>query len=324
MAFFTTLKNYTRKLFKQQLDASKTVILGLSGGPDSVFLFHLLKQLHDAKEINLICAHLDHGWRETSSQDALFCIRLCRENNTPIIVRQANNYPFNIKPNGSLEELGREYRRHFFKEVQNKYQANIIALGHHYDDQQETFFIRLLRGSTLTGLTGMQEIDGNYIRPLLHTTKQTILDWLDENKISYLQDPTNNSGQFLRNRIRNHLIPAFKTCDIRFETTFKKTLANLKAEHELLENMTQESFKKVFSTASSHQGNLQKLQMLSETLQKKVLLHWLIQEHVPFAVSSAFINELRRFLSHERGGEHQLNQNWSVAKRKNSFWINKK
>ena len=137
-----------------------TLLLGLSGGPDSIFLFYDILPLVIQKEINLIIAHLDHGWRENSTQDANFCKNLSEKHTIPFHLEVASTFEENIKYNGSLEEKARIMRRIFFEEVAEKENADYILLGHHQQDQLETFFIRLIRGSSLQGLACMKEING--------------------------------------------------------------------------------------------------------------------------------------------------------------------
>ncbi|MFH0898723.1 MAG: tRNA lysidine(34) synthetase TilS [bacterium] len=321
---FDTIKNKTQQLLSIQ-NKKPVVILGLSGGPDSVFLFFVLKTLHDNRTITLIAAHLDHGWRPDSDKDVEFCKNLCAQHAIHFEYSHIKDLAINPKYNGSQEELGRNYRRHFFATLVQKHTANFIALAHHQQDQQETFFLRLLRGSTLSGLACMNPIDGYYLRPLLHVDKQTILTWLESNNISYLHDPTNTSDNYLRNRIRNHIIPALKLCDDRFDQTFINTLTALKNDHKFLQNLTHEVYQKTFALyRGTWQGSLSEFKALDPHLQKRLLVHWLIQEKVPCTLSSNFIEEIMRFLLHDHGGSHDLNPSWSMCKKKNNFWICKK
>ncbi len=124
------------------LPAGSTVVLGLSGGPDSVFLLHLLAD----KNIKLIAAHLDHEWRADSADDVTFCKKLAQKYNVPFITAKASELKRTFKWDGSQEQLGRAMRRHFFATVAAAHATDSIALAHHAQDQQETFFIRLMRG----------------------------------------------------------------------------------------------------------------------------------------------------------------------------------
>ena len=203
---------------------NQTIIIGLSGGPDSVFLLHFLAHLRPTYNLTLVAAHLDHQWRENSADDVLFCRQLCDTLNIPLASNTISDLGLSLKFNGSQEEIGRKARRFFLESVKAQQNAHTIALGHHAQDQQETFFIRLVRGASLSGLTGMKVKEKDYIRPLLATNKKVILEYLHANNISYLRDPSNESDAYLRNRIRKHVIPALQLCDTRFETNFASTL----------------------------------------------------------------------------------------------------
>ena len=219
------------------IQPNQTIIVGLSGGPDSVFLLHYLVARQKELKLNIIAAHLDHEWRNTSAQDAQFCKELAQKLQVPFISKKISELDCSFKPSGSKENDARKARRYFFQQVMQAYNADVIALAQHKDDQQETFFIRLLRGATLTGLTGMWPKRGIYIRPLLCVTKAEIVDWLKSNTIAYLTDPTNISLDYLRNRIRTQLLPTIKEIDPRFEVNFSKTIGRLQQTELFLQKL---------------------------------------------------------------------------------------
>ncbi|MCK4265031.1 tRNA lysidine(34) synthetase TilS [Candidatus Babeliales bacterium] len=295
------------------------IVLGFSGGPDSTLLFHALKDLYKENEIDLICAHLNHGWREDSIKDEEFCRQLCNTYKVEFVSEHAKN----LRPpkyNGSKEELGRKLRQTFLNEVLEKESAQFIALGHHADDQQETFFLRLIRGSSLSGLTCMKERNGAYIRPLLNTSKEEILNYLKINDLNYKTDSSNASDDFLRNRIRKNVIPALKKCDERFNKKFRDTLTHLKNEEKLLRNVTEETYQSVFNGAK---GKVSKFIELSPSLQKSLIICWLKKEKVSFNPSNSYLDEITKFISSPRGGSHSLHKAWKVIKKQGLFWIKK-
>jgi tRNA(Ile)-lysidine synthase len=297
-----------------------TILLGLSGGPDSVFLFHFLKELHKKQKINLICAHLNHGWRTESDEDETFCKKLCATSDIELCVGHGKDFSDAIKPNGSKEEVGRKMRRHFFQEICGKEAIDFIALAHHQQDQQETFFMRLLRGTTLHGITAMKVLDGTYLRPLLHTSKKDILDHLHTHNIPYCIDETNLSDDFLRNRIRNDILPAFLKCDTRFDAKFTSTLKHLQEEDDFLQAMVKDAYAQIFA---SRKGNLSLFKSIPAVIQKRLIPFWLTIEQVAFSPSDRYIEEVIRFLTASQGGSHKLHESWSLHKKQNAFWIEK-
>ena len=329
--FFKTITEKTYELISNTINNTinksvPKILLGLSGGPDSVFLLHVLQQLAHTKKIELYAAHLDHEWRTNSHEDAMFCQTLCQNLGVTLFIERAGNLDAAYKYNGSQEELGRKMRRTFFKKLAHEYAIDFIALAHHLQDQQETFIMRLMRGTTLDGLTCMKSVDGLYVRPLLSVNKQDILDYLDRHNISYLQDPTNISDAFLRNRIRKYVLPAFIACDERFNQKFETTIQSLQEENSFLGNLTHDLFVNIFTLNQETQrfiGNLITFKAFDLVLQKRVLMYWIIQEKVSFMPSTAHIEEILRFLSSAHGGSHQLGTNWKLCKHQKSFWIEK-
>ena len=316
--------NKIEENIKQNITQKPKIVLGLSGGPDSVFLFHFLKKLHNENKITLIAAHLDHGWRKESEKDAKFCEQLCKQHGIEFISEHTNNLCLNSKFNGSKEEMGRNLRRIFLENILKDQNANLIALAHHLQDQQETFFWRIIRGCSLTGLTCMKQIDLPYLRPLLNINKQEILDYLHKNKIEYLQDETNSSEAYLRNRIRKYVLPAMQKSDSRFDSKFKSTLQHLQEEEIFLKNLTEEAFQKVFAEhGTKTSGNLLEFLKQNNVLQKRLIIYWLCKQKAVFNSSESYLQEILRFFKNGRGGCHQLGNNWELCKKKNSFWINK-
>jgi len=297
----------------QLIEPNSSVVVGLSGGPDSIFLLECLLPLQQTMGIKLIAAHLDHEWRPDSEKDVEFCRSVCDVYGIELCVEKTSNLSSSLKFDGSKEEYGRRVRRIFFESVAKKYHAAKIALAHHEDDQQETFFIRLIRGAGISGLTGMRAQEGRYIRPLLQLSKQEIVSYLDHHGISYLQDPSNLSREFLRNCIRLDVIPAINACDNRFEKNFPHTINNLQQVDDLLEELAHHMWHEIAN--EKNQVNINKLLNLHPILRHRVVLIWLKKAQVPFIPSKKFFEELYRFLSQPGSKTHQIHHAWSIIKK---------
>lgn len=304
------------------LPSGSKIVLGLSGGPDSTFLLHLLADYQKKGIISVIAAHLDHEWRSNSAQDVLFCESLCKKLGIPFISARASELPASLQAHGSKEEIGRRMRRYFLQQTRQNYDANFIALGHHAQDQQETFFIRLIRGTTLSGLCAMKPKDGVYIRPLLETNKSDIIMYLHENKIEYLIDPSNVSESFLRNRIRASVLPALRECDNRFDANFLRTMHNLHQTESFLHDVTNKTFKSIATLIDgAWHIDINALQNARPFMQHRLLMHWLIAQQVPFTPSQAFLEEIKRFLFNGESKEHSLHKAWVIVKKKKQVYI---
>ena len=298
------------------------IVVGLSGGPDSVFLLHLLAALRDEEWIEeIIAAHLDHEWRDDSVEDGAFCAALAEEYEVPFISAKLSDLP-QTKWNGSQEEIGRAARRMFLESVMQENNADFIALAHHLQDQQETFFIRLLRGTSLAGLCAMWPKNGAYIRPLLQTNKEDIIRFLHTYDIPYVVDPSNESPQFLRNRIRATVLPALEQCDNRFNASFLNTLTRLQ-ETEFFLNQLAETLLEQMSVLENGTLvlELEPFLILNPVIQQRILINWLKKAEASFPVTQSFLDEMLRFLAQPEGKTHEIHPEWKIVKKQSKAWI---
>jgi tRNA(Ile)-lysidine synthase len=302
----------------------QVVIVGLSGGPDSVFLLHALKSLENYFNIKLVAAHLDHEWRPDSHLDMLFCKNLAQELGVEFVTRKASEILLKKKYKGSQEELGRALRREFLSNVAREYNSETIALAHHADDQIETFLIRLLRGAGVAGLASIRPRSGLYIHPLLSLFKYDILDYLHKHARTYRTDPTNTSTIYLRNRIRNSVIPAIESADNRFKDNVLKAVSNLQEADGFIERNTQSAYEACIlqeSPLKTPTISTKVLAFLDPFIQKQVILKWLCAHGQPFIPSTAFFQEILRFLLSSRGGTHQITSTTKIIKKQHQAYL---
>jgi len=290
----------------------QTVIVGFSGGPDSLFLLSYLVHIRIRENLTLIAAHLDHEWRSSSVDDRLFCERWCADHKVTLVAQRAADIAVPLPRTCSKEECGRVLRRAFFQDVKRQYAANTIALAHHADDQLETFFIRLIRGASVAGLACMRPRSGDYIRPLLDVHKKDILDYLTNRDISYAIDPTNESLDFLRNRIRLLLMPVIARVDARAPKNIQRVIAHMQETDIFLNTLVLQSLD---SVSDIHQQLIIKdFLALDIFLQKLIVPQWLYRAGIQVTVSAALVDEIIRFLGNKKSTSHQFNQ-WRIIKR---------
>ena len=187
------------------------VLVAVSGGADSVALLSLLHQVADSMELHLEAAHLDHALRDASCADASFVEQLCIELGIPLTVERRDVAAIAKQRKGNLEEVARDIRRDFLEAVARTHDCALIALGHHADDQAETFLMRLLRGSGPSGLAGMRVVNKSVVRPLLSFHRDDLLVYLQGEKIAWREDVSNLDQAFTRNRIRHDLLPLLES-----------------------------------------------------------------------------------------------------------------
>ena len=184
-----------------------TVLVAVSGGPDSVALLDILFLLAGESGLRLVVGHVHHGLRAEADQDAAFVERLSARYGAPYLFRRVD-VPARVEKTGeSVEEAARELRYAALGEMAREVNAQRIATGHTADDQAETVMMRILRGTGVAGLAGILPMRGQVIRPLLTIWRQEILAYLRERKIDYRTDQTNFSLDMLRNRVRLELLP---------------------------------------------------------------------------------------------------------------------
>lgn len=189
------------------------VLVAVSGGPDSVALLSVLASLAPAKRLTLSALHLNYGLRgEESDEDERFVSRLCAELDVPLICERVDlSASSGIRKAGSLQARARDVRYAALQRAAAALGASKIALGHTADDQAETLLMRMLRGSGAAGLAGIKPLrDAVYVRPLLDVSRAEILAYLDEKGLSYRTDSSNAKPVYLRNRIRQELLPLLK------------------------------------------------------------------------------------------------------------------
>ena len=200
------VKRYAEKW--HMLKKEDRIIVGVSGGADSVCLLFVLKEIQKTIPYELFVVHVNHNLRgEAAKADEIFVEDLCAKWEIPFFAYSENVELFAKNRKQSTEEAGRNLRRACFQETAEKVNANKIALAHHRNDSVETMLLNLARGTGLKGLGGIRPVQGAYIRPLLAVSRTEIENYLQEQELSYCNDMTNESDDYTRNRIRNHIIP---------------------------------------------------------------------------------------------------------------------
>ena len=199
----------------QLIKGGETVIVGLSGGADSVCLLSVLKEISEELDFSLYAIHVHHGIRrETADRDEAFSRKLCGDMKIPYKAEYID-VPKEAAGSGeSYEECARRLRYGIFSKEAKGFEKPLIAVAHHKDDQAETVLFRMIRGTGIKGLAAMLPKNGNIIRPLLCLSKSDILSFLLDNQMSYVSDETNEDPSYSRNRIRLNILPeAEKICD---------------------------------------------------------------------------------------------------------------
>ena len=211
-----------------------TIIVGASGGPDSQFLIYLLNEVKDFYKINIVLAHLNHMHRADATNDENLVIDTGKKLSFETFVERKSMDSYAKKKKISSEHAGRILRYEFFRSLKNKYESPKIAIAHNKDDQAETVLMRIIRGTGLDGLRAMEYKNEDIIRPIMDFSKSEILEFLDENKISYHIDYTNLETDYTRNKIRLEIIPEIEKINPNFKNSLVSLSEIAKNDYDIL------------------------------------------------------------------------------------------
>ncbi|WP_344823426.1 tRNA lysidine(34) synthetase TilS [Chryseobacterium ginsenosidimutans] len=212
-----------------------TYLLAVSGGADSMVLAHIFKDLG----IDFHIAHINYKLRgEDSDLDQKTVQDFCKKNHIKFHLYEVSKK--DNKPENSIQLWARELRYNFFKQIQEKENLKFLVTAHHLNDQLETFIINLSKASGINGLSGIPANDNKILRPLLNFTKEEIYEFAKENKIEYREDLSNKKSDYLRNKIRNEIVPKLLETNDHFLENFKKSISYLNQTKDFVQQQIQE------------------------------------------------------------------------------------
>lgn len=214
----------------QLLSDCGKVIVGISGGADSVALLHFLKE----EGYQCVAAHCNFHLRgEESNRDEQFVRNLCHKWDIALEVIDFNTEKIASEQKISIEMAARELRYRWFEELRLKHNAEAIAVAHHKDDSVETFLLNLIRGTGIRGLSGMKPANGNIIRPLLCVSRNEVEVYADNNHLDFVIDSTNSETLYTRNKIRLEVLPLLQQINPAIKETIIQTSGYLNDTAEL-------------------------------------------------------------------------------------------
>lgn len=262
-----TIKKYN------MIENGEKVVLAVSGGPDSICMLDILKDIKNDEKIDMnfeiVVAHVNHMIRKEAEEDEKYVKKYCEENQIEFysksidVQKMANNNKIGV------EEAGRKARYNFFDEILEKTDAQKIAIAHNKNDKVETVLMHILRGSGISGLKGIEAKRGKYIRPLIECERNEIEEYCTEKNLQPRIDKTNFENEYTRNKVRNLLIPYIQK---EFNPNLIKTidrLSNLVAEEEnYMDKQVENLYKKLL--ISEKEKEIQ-LDLKTFNIQEKVI-----------------------------------------------------
>lgn len=226
------------------LDKGDSVIVGVSGGPDSMTLLTLLLELKEEYNLQIYVAHVNHMIRENAIKDEEYVKKFCDKNNIKLFIKRENIIEKSKQDKKGLEETGREVRYNFFEEVSKNTNSNKIAIAHNLNDKIETIIMNLTRGTGISGLKGIEPKREKYIRPLIEIERSEIEKYCEEKKLNPRIDESNQDNTYTRNKIRNIVIPYIKKeLNTNIINNLNRLSEIVKENEEYLEKITTEAYK---------------------------------------------------------------------------------
>lgn len=286
-----------------QFDGHLHYCIGLSGGIDSVVLLDLFAKLRAIKPLHLSAIHVNHNLSPHASYWQQFCIELCQKYAIPL-----------ISQNVSVEKIGGQGLENSARKIRYqeyaKTNADVIVLAHHQDDQIETMLSQIMRGSDVHNSAGMLTIKQRsqqlFWRPLLNIAKSSIYNYAQENQLQHIEDESNKDNKFLRNFIRNNILPQLEQFDQDIKKKLSKTVSELQYLTALSDELANLDYQNIFEV-TTQTLNRQKFIQLSPLRQHNVLTYYIQQNNIALPSQRQIIEFIRQTVTFSNGRKPQLN-----------------
>lgn len=249
MGFMKNVEQFVRR--HNLFEKNSTILVGVSGGPDSVALLHFLYRLRQSWNLNLIALTINHQLRDEAAEDVDYVQSLCHRLEVPCVQTKINVKQYKKEHRIGTQLAARRLRYDFFEKQMKKYAADYLALGHHADDQIETMFMSMTRSASTVALSGIPVTrpfaKGFIIRPLLAVTKQEIEKYCDYYELNPVIDPSNKDPKYTRNYFRKSIIPLIKAQNENIHLTMQQLSENLQKDENYLQQQAQQEMKQIIN-----------------------------------------------------------------------------
>lgn len=306
------MKSYKRKIQhfieeKSLFSMEDKVLVALSGGADSVALLRVLIECGYSCE----CAHCNFHLRgEESDRDEAFVRNLCRSLDVPLHVTHFETERYAKEKHVSIEMAARELRYAWFEEIRCESGAKVIAVAHHRNDSVETFLLNLIRGTGVNGLKGISEKNGYIVRPLLHTSRVEILDYLFHLKQKYVTDSTNLQDEYMRNKIRLNLLPMLQSMNPSIVETIDETAQKLKEVADIYNENRQITLQKKVKVDKNGRQYMSIQAILDDVAPFSLLHEWLS----PSGFNASQIENIYLSLKYPQPGKRFISTEWELLR----------
>ena len=260
------------------INSGDKIVIGVSGGPDSICLLHVLHALKKELDFEIHVAHINHMIRKVADDETEYVKEFCKKIGVECFVKKVDVLAIAKTEKKGTEETGRDIRYAFYEEIMEKTGANKIATAHNKNDRVETLIFNVLRGSGLSGLKGIEAVrDNKFIRPLIEADRIEIEDYCNENNLNPKYDESNLENIYTRNKIRNLLLPYIKK---EFNPNIINTINRLSEvateENEYLNKIAKNTFNDILieeKMSNYIKLDLKKFNNLEIVIKRRVILY---------------------------------------------------
>ena len=290
------------------IEENDKVVIGVSGGPDSICLLHLLYSIKKELEFEIVVAHINHQIRKVADSETEYVKDFCKNLGIECFVKKENITELAKKQKKGTEETGRQVRYDFFEDVAQKTNSNKIATAHNSNDRAETVILNILRGSGISGLKGIEAMrDNKYIRPLIFTKREKIEEYCQENNLNPKIDESNMENIYNRNKVRNIIIPYIEK---EFNKNIIQTINRLSdvatEENEFLQKLTEEQY----NTISTIENDtiildLKKFNKLELVIKRRLILYTINEAiHTTNGIEKVNIDDIIKLCKNNIGNKY--------------------
>ena len=283
-------------------------VIGVSGGPDSICLLHLLNNLTNTLKITIYVAHINHSIREVADMETKYVQDFCKKIGVECFVKKEDILSLAKKQKKGTEEVGRQVRYSFFDEILEKTNSNKIATAHNSNDRAETVILNILRGSGISGLKGIEAIrDQKYIRPLINTDRESIEKYCEENNLEPKIDETNKENIYTRNKVRNVVIPYIKK---EFNQNIIKTINRLSIvateENDYLMKITKQEYANISNIENGIITlDLKRFNNLELVIKRRLILYTINEAiHTTNGIEKVNLDDIVKLCSNNIGNKY--------------------
>jgi tRNA(Ile)-lysidine synthase len=290
----------------EMLRGEEKILVGLSGGPDSVCLLHVLHRLRDRLNLDLNALYIDHGLRpHETGEEIEFCRQLSEGLSVDFLSTSIDVKTYAKEHGFGIQEAARELRYMTFERMAYNSGAKKIALGHTVDDQMETFFMRIFRGSGPKGLSGIPPVRGMFIRPLLDVDRECIERYLNEEQVRFIMDSSNLKKDYLRNKLRLVLMPEMKKIAPHIAQSIARMADILREEEKYFEILIAKTLMKLISrkTDARIELFLSPLEAMDRVILRRVLRKALAETRGLRGIEFIHIESIIQLVKHGRQGD---------------------